>query len=320
LAAAGAGLLAGCGITLPPLAPQKRGLPRVGFIKQPPLLNYVESFQDGMRELGYVEGQNFLFDYRYVEDIKRLPEIAAELVGIPVDVLVCPNVGALDAARQATTTIPIVFVTAANPMASGYVESLARPGGNLTGPSQLAPGLTGKRLEILQQVRPNIERVGVLWNPDNPSSTEQWLDTKESAASLGLRALSLEAREQGDFQSALDLALRDHADALFMPIAQVVMVQLPMIAQFALAHRLPSMAFQREFPDAGGLMSYGASIASLYRRAATYVDKIIKGAKPAELPVEQPTTFDLIINLTAAQTIGLTIPRTMLAQATELIQ
>jgi putative tryptophan/tyrosine transport system substrate-binding protein len=320
LAAAGAGLLAGCGITPPPWAPQNRGLPRVGFIKQPPLLNYVESFKDGMRELGYVEGQNFVFEYRYVEDVKRLPDVAAELVRIPVDVLVCPNVGALDAARQATSTIPIVFVTAANPVATGYVESLARPGGNLTGPSQLAPGLTGKRLEILQQVGPRIERVGVLWNPENRSSTEQWLETQETARSLGLRALSLEAREPGDLHSALERALSDDADALFMPIAQPIMVQLPLIAQFALAHRLPSMAFQREFPDAGGLMSYGASIASLYLRAATYVDKIIKGANPTELPVEQPTTFDLIINLTAARAIGLTIPQPVLAQATELIQ
>jgi ABC-type uncharacterized transport system substrate-binding protein len=320
LAVAGVGILSGCGLGVPPWAPSARRLPRVGFLKQPPLLNYMDAFRDGMREHGYAEGENFVLDYRYVEQASQLPDVAAELTRIPVDVLVCPNVAAVDAARRATSTIPVVFVTAANPVASGYVESLARPGGNLTGPSQLAPGLTGKRLEILREIDPRIARVGVFWDPGNQNSASQWQETQAAAAALGLQLLSLEAREPGDFAAAFALALSGGADALFMPIAQAIMVQLPLIAQFAVAHRLPSMAFQREFPDAGGLTSYGASIPALYRRAAYYVDRILKGATPAELPVEQPTVFDLIVNLRTASALGLAIPQSVLQQAAELIQ
>jgi putative ABC transport system substrate-binding protein len=320
LAVAAGGLLSGCGVGMPPWVPAVRPLPRVGFLKQPPLLNYVAAFRDGMREHGYTEGENFIFEYRYVEQAGQLPEVAAELARIPVDVLVCPNVAALDAARRTTDTIPIVFVTAANPVATGYVESLARPGGNLTGPSQLAPGLTGKRLQLLHEIDPRIARVGVFWNPDQLSSVLQWQETGEAADALGLQLLSLEAREPGDFQAVFATALSGGADALFMPIAQAIMVQLPLIARFATEHRLPSMAFQREYPDAGGLTSYGASIPALYRRAAYYVDRILKGANPAELPVEQPTAFDLIVNLQAARAIGLTIPPSVLEQAAEVIQ
>jgi putative ABC transport system substrate-binding protein len=292
----------------------------VGFLKQPPVLDYMDAFRDGMREHGYVEGENFILDYRYVEQAAQLPDVAAELTRTPVDVLVCPNVAAVEAARRATSTIPIVFVTAANPVATGYVESLARPGGNLTGPSQLAPGLTGKRLELLREIDPRIGRVGVFWDPGQRNSVLQWQETREAAAALGLELLSLEAREPGEFAAAFALALGGGADALFMPIAQAVMVQLPLIADFALAHRLPSMAFQREFPDAGGLMSYGASIPALYRRAAYYVDRILKGANPAELPVEQSSAFDLIVNVGTASTLGLTIPPSVLQQATEVIR
>jgi putative tryptophan/tyrosine transport system substrate-binding protein len=320
LALAGLGALAGCGLRVPPWAPSARRLPRVGFLKQPPLLNYVDAFRDGMREYGYAEGENFILDYRYVEQASQLPDVAAELTRIPVDVLVCPNVAAVDAARRATGTIPIVFVTAANPVATGSVESLARPGGNLTGPSQLAPGLTGKRLEILRDLDPRISRVGVFWDPGQRNSVIQWQETQAAAATLGLELLSLEAREPGDFEAAFALALGGGAHALFMPIAQAIMVQLPLIAHFAVAHRLPSMAFQREFPDAGGLSSYGASIPALYRRAAYYVDRILRGAKPAELPVEQATVFDLILNLRTASALGLTLTESVLQQAAELIQ
>jgi putative ABC transport system substrate-binding protein len=320
VALAGLGALSGCGPGVPRWGPSAGRLPRVGFLKQPPLLNYVDAFRDGMREHGYAEGENFILDYRYVEQSSQLPDVAAELARIPVDVLVCPNVAAVDAARRATSTIPIVFVTAANPVATGYVESLARPGGNLTGPSQLAPGLTGKRLEVLREIDPRIARVGVFWDPGQRNSVLQWQETQEAAAALGVELLSLEAREPGDFTAAFALALSGGADALFMPIAQAIMVQLPQIAQFARAHQLPSMAFQREFPDAGGLSSYGASIPALYRRAAYYVDRILKGAKPAELPVEQSTVFDLIVNLGTAQALGLTIPPSVLQQATEVIQ
>jgi len=320
LAVAGLGVLSGCGLGVPTWAGPGRRLPRVGFLKQPPLLDYMDAFRAGMREHGYVEGENFIFDYRYVDQPSQIPDSVAELVQIPVDVLVCPNFVAVDAAKRLTSTIPIVFVTAANPVASGYVQSLARPGGNLTGPSQLVTGLTGKRLQILREIDPRIARVGMFWNPENQSAVSQWQETQAAADVLGLQLLSLEAREPGDFAAAFALALKGGADALFLPITQVIMVQLPLIAQFALAHRLPAMAFQREFPDAGGLLSYGASIPVLYRRAAYYVDKLLQGANPATLPVEQPTVYDLIVNLTTAQALGLSIPKAVLQQATELIQ
>jgi putative ABC transport system substrate-binding protein len=313
-------MASGCGLGVPPWAPPARRLPRVGFLKQPPVLNYVDAFRDGMREHGYVEGESFIFEYRYVEQTEQLQDVATELARTPVDVLVCPNVAAVDAARRVTSTIPTVFVTAANPVATGYVESLARPGGNLTGPSQLAPGLTGKRLEILREIDPRIRRVGVFWDPGQRNSVIQWQETQAAAVTLELEALSLETRDMGDFPAAFALAVSEGADALFMPIAQAIMVQLPQIAQFAAARRLPSMAFQREFPDVGGLMSYGASIPALYRRAAYYVDKILKGAKPAELPVEQSTVFDLIVNLRTVQALGLTIPPSVLVQTTEVIR
>jgi putative tryptophan/tyrosine transport system substrate-binding protein len=318
LALAGIGLFSGC--TVPPWTQRTRALPRVGFLKQPPLLDYMDAFREGMREHGYVEGENFIFDYRYVEQVSQLPDAASELVQLPVDVLVCPNVAAVDAARLVTSTIPIVFVTAANPITMGYAESLSRPGKHLTGPSQLAPGVTGKRLQLLREIDPRIARVGVFLSPENQTSVGQWQDTQEAAEVLGLQLLPLEVRQPVDFESAFGMALSGGADALFLPIAQLLMPQLPLIAQFAAAHRIPAMAFQREFPDAGGLMSYGASIPALYRRAAYYVDKILKGAKPAEIPVEQPTTFAFIINLKTAQALGLTIPPHVLLQATEVLQ
>ena len=295
-------------------------MPRVGFLKQPPVLDYMDAFRDGMREHGYVEGENFLFEYRYVEEIGELPAVAAELAKIPVDVVVCPNAAAVNAAREASRTIPIVMVTIPNPIAGGYVESLARPGGNITGPSQLAPGVTQKRLQILREVDPRIQRVGVLWNPDNENSKGQQFETEEAAQALGLQVISLEVRSLNDFDAAFARAIGDRADALFMPITQVVMVQLPLIAKFAISRKLPSMAFQREFAENGGLMTYGVSIPYLYRRSAYYVDKILKGAKAADLPVEQSNRFDLIVNLKTAQAIGLSIPQSVLVGAAELIE
>jgi putative ABC transport system substrate-binding protein len=315
---AGLGLLAGCG-RLPWQAQAPPRVPRVGLLKQPPIEN-VEDFRQGMREFGYAEGANFALDLRYMEREAELAAAATELVSIPVDVLVAPNVAAIEAARQASSTIPIVMVTSANPIGAGFVASLSRPGGNITGPSQLAPGVTGKRLQLLQEIAPGIARVGVLWNPSNPGSVGQWEDSQEAARVLGLQLVSLEVREPADFEAAFALALRDRIEALFLPITQVVMVELPQIAQFAATHRLPSIAFQREFPLAGGLMSHGASVPALYRRAAYYVDRILKGTKPADLPVEQPREFDFVINLKTAEALGLTIPQHVLLQATEVIQ
>ena len=203
---AGLGLVAGCGIGPLSGKPRPKRIFRIGFIKQPPLLDYMDAFSDGMRELGYEEDTNYILDYIYVEDPARLPAAVDQLLKVPVDILVCPNTSAVDVARKATSTIPIVFATAANPLASGYVESLARPGGNLTGPSQLAPGVTSKRLQILNEISPGIHRVGVLWNPAIPSSADQWQETRETVASLGQEVLSLEVREGNDFGNAFALA------------------------------------------------------------------------------------------------------------------
>jgi putative tryptophan/tyrosine transport system substrate-binding protein len=195
----------------------------------------MDAFRAGMREHGYAEGEDFILDYRYVEQADRLPDVAAELVRIPVDVLVCPSPAAVAAARQATGTIPIIFVTVANPLTMGYAESLSRPGANLTGPSQLAPGVTGKRLEILREIDPRIARVGVFWSPENRTpenlnGSRQWLETQEAAQALGLQVLSLEVRQAADFEAAFALAISGGADALYMPIAQVIMAQLPLMA------------------------------------------------------------------------------------------
>jgi len=235
LAFAGIGLFSGCAV--PPWTQRTRALPRVGFLKQPPLLDYLDAFREGMREHGYVEGENFIFDYRYVEQVSQLPDAASELVRLPVDVVVCPNVAAVDAARQVTSMIPIVFVTAANPITMGYAESLSRPGGNLTGPSQLAPGVTGKRLQLLREIDPHIARVGVFLSPENQTSVGQWHDTQEAAEVLGLQLLPLEVRQAVDFESAFGMALSGGADALFLPIAQILMPQMPLIAQFAAGMR-----------------------------------------------------------------------------------
>lgn len=317
LALAGVGLIAGCGVM--PGSQQPKRVPRVGFLKQPPLDN-VEDFRTGMRELGYVEGRDFQLDLHYVERVDELPARAADLVSLPVDVIVAPNTAAVEAARKATTTIPIIMVNVAYPVASGLITSLNRPGGNITGTTQLAPGVSGKRLQILREIAPGIARIGVLWDPNNLGSAEQWQETQEAAQTLGLKLLSLEIREPAEFEAALALATSGGADALFLPIAQVVMGQFLKIAQFAAAHRLPSMAFQREFPMVGGLMSYGASVPDLYRRAAYYVDKILNGSKAADLPVEQPTQYDFVVNLNTAEAMGLAVPESIVAQATELIR
>src|SRR4051812_31458500 len=206
LALAGLGALSGCGLSGSAWPWSPRRLPRVGFLKQPPLLNYMDAFRDGMREHGYIEGGKFIFDYRYAEQVSEIPALVDELVSIPVDVLVCPNAAAVDAARQVTSTIPIIFVTTYNPIVSGWVESLAHPGGNLTGPSQLAPGVTGKRLQLLRDVAPWIRRVGVFWDPANPNSVGQWQDTQEAADTMGLHLLSLEAHDPADFEGAFGVA------------------------------------------------------------------------------------------------------------------
>jgi putative ABC transport system substrate-binding protein len=283
-----------------------------------------EAFRQGLRDLGYVEGRNVVIEYRDAEGKpERLPALAAELVALKVDIIVAPNtVGAL-AAKQATRTLPIVFATAGDPVTSGLVTSLARPGGNVTGLSILAPELVGKCLEQLTQAVPAVSRVAVLWEPGavGERMDRGMLNAAEVAGrALGVRLQFVEARSPADFDRAFSDMTRARAGALTVLGSTMFGTERRRLVALAAKNRLPAVYPWREFVDAGGLMAYGTHVADLYRRAATYVDKILKGAKPADLPVEQPTKFELVINLKTAKALGLTIPQSLLLRADELIQ
>jgi putative ABC transport system substrate-binding protein len=285
----------------------------------------LERFWQRMQELGYVEGQNITVEYRFAEGApERLPNLAAELVRLNVDVIVAPASGAV-AAKQATTTIPIVMTNVADPVAWGLVASLAHPGGNVTGLSSFVAELGGKRLELLKEALPSVSRVAVLWwNRPTPSgiALDALLLGEMQVAARALRVALHPLALQGvnDFEPAFSAITRERADALIVLRNPLTTTHRTRIVSFAATSRLPAMYSDREFVDAGGLMSYGASIADLWGRAAVYVDKILKGAKPADLPVEQPTKFDLVINLKTAKALGLTLSPSILFQATEVIQ
>jgi ABC-type uncharacterized transport system substrate-binding protein len=282
------------------------------------------AFWQGLHELGYVEGKNILFEYGLAErKLDRLPVVAAKLVGLNVDIIVA--VGGTEpalAAKKATKTIPIVFTSVSDPVSAGLVESLARPGGNITGLSPIAAELSGKRLELLKETNPKFSRVAVLWNPEYPGLDLAFKESQAAAQALGLQLQSLEVRGPEDFESAFKAAADRHTSALYVPTSQLFNRQeaRAKLAELAVKRRLATIYSDREFVEAGGLMSYGANLADEYRRAATYVDKILKGAKPADLPVEQPVKFELIINLKAAKQIGLTIPPNVLARADKVIR
>jgi putative tryptophan/tyrosine transport system substrate-binding protein len=279
------------------------------------------AFLTALRELGWIEGKNVAFEPRYAENrLERLPQLAAELVRLNVDVIVSVGTLAPLAAKQATTTIPIVMGAAGDPIGSGLVLSLARPGGNVTGMSLMAPDLGGKRLELLKELLPRLARVAVLWNAANPYPALVFKETQAAGRKLGIEVQSLEVRGPDDFDGAFEAARRQRPDALITVEDPLTFNYRKVIADFAAAHQLPSLDGLREHVTVGGLMSYGANIADLYRRAAGYVDKIFKGAKPAELPVQQPTKFELVINLKTAKALGLEIPPTLFARADEVIE
>jgi len=276
---------------------------------------------DALRNLGWIEGKNVLFERRYAEDqLDRLPGLAAELVRLKVDVIVATGVPAQLAAKRATATIPIVMFASGDPVASGIVTSLARPGGNITGTSLMAPELGGKRLQLLKELLPGVSRVAVLWNAANPYPLLVFRETEGAARTLGIQLQSLEVRGPGDLDRALEAATRQRAGALITVEDPLTVGHRVQIVDFAAKNRLPAMHGVREFVEAGGLMSYGAHLPDLQRRTAGYVDKILKGAKPADLPIEQPTKFELVINLKAAKALGLTIPPSLLQRADEIIQ
>ena len=281
----------------------------------------ITTLGDTLRELGWIEGKNIAFERRYAENrLDRLPALAAELVDLKVDVIVAAGTLAPLAAKRATTTIPIVMTAAGNPVGSGLVPNLARPGGNVTGLSLMVPDLGGKRLELLKELLPRMSRVAVLWNAANPYPALVFKETERAAQTLGIEVQSLEVREPNDFGNAFEAAERHQPDALIMVEDPLTIDFRKQIADFALTHRLPAMNGFRQFVDAGGLMAYGASLSDLLRRAAGYVDKILRGAKPSDLPVEQPTKFELIINLKTAKALGIEIPPMLLARADELIE
>jgi putative tryptophan/tyrosine transport system substrate-binding protein len=295
---------------------------RIGYLgTDPPPAHRWEAFLDGLRERGYIEGRNLIFERRFSEgNAERFPEFAAELVRLRVDCIIVPTTPAALAAKHATQTIPIVILTALDPVGAGLVASLARPGGNITGLSALAPELSGKRLELLKEVVPGMTRVAVLWNAANPTNAPVWEETQAAARTLGLLLHSQEVRGPQDFEGAFTRTAQARPDALLVLTDSLIAMHRQQIVEFATQQHLPSVFTTREWVVAGGLMSYGPSVPDLYRRAATYVDKLLKGAKPADLPVEQPMKFELVLNLKTAQALELTIPPIVLFRADEVLQ
>ena len=282
----------------------------------------VEAFRQGLRELGYVEGKTVVLELRYGEArAERLSELARELAGLKMDVIVTSTDVAIAAVKRETQTIPIVMANSTDPVGTGFVASLAHPGGNITGLSSISPELSGKRLELLREVVPGLSRVAFLWNPDVRGNLLDYNETEGAAGSLRLQLQSVEVVRAEDLDRAFSAVTKDRAQALIMPAANPVgFTARGQIASFAQKNRVPSIYAQREYVDAGGLMSYGPNTPDMFRRAATYVDKILKGTKPADLPVERPRKFELVINLKTAKQIGLTIPPNVLARADKVIK
>jgi len=309
----------------PAEAQQQEKIPRIGFLSSGSPSSdvaWIEAFRQGLSELGYVERKNILIEYRYGRGkTKRYPALVTELIQQKVEVIVVGGATATRAAKKVTTRIPLVMANVTDPVAVGLVESLARPGGNITGISNLAPDLGGKRLDLLKEIVPGLSRVAVLGDPSSPSHAPGWRETESAAQSLGVQVQSVEVRAPNpDFAGAFAAIVRYGADALLTLSQPLIRVHRTQIIDFTVKRRMPAIFHTRQFVDAGGLMSYAANDVELFRRAATYVDKILKGANPADLPVEQPRKFEFIVNLKAAKQIGLTIPPNVLARADRVIQ
>jgi putative ABC transport system substrate-binding protein len=282
----------------------------------------IEAFRQALRELGYVEGKTFALEVRYGEGkLERLTELARELVRLKMDVVVTPADLSVAAVKRETQTIPIVMAFSSDPVGAGFVASLARPGGNVTGLSNISPELSGKRLELLRETVPGLSRVALLWNPDVRGAVLDYKETASAARTLRLEVNSIEVTRAEDLDRAFAAVINQRAQALVLPgVNPVGFANRGKIVSFAQRNRLPSMYPTREYVDSGGLMSYGPSLPDQFRRAAVYVDKILKGAKPADLPVEQPTKFELVINLKTAKALGLTMPPSLLRRADQVIQ
>ncbi|HEU4340845.1 MAG TPA: ABC transporter substrate-binding protein [Candidatus Binatia bacterium] len=313
------------GLSVAAEAQQPKKIARIAYLAPSTpaaVAHLIESFRQGLREHGYVEGKGFVLELRYGDGkAQQLPELARELVSLKVDVILTSTDGAIAVVKQQTQTIPIVMATSTDPVRTGFVASLARPGGNVTGLSVISPELGGKRLELLREVVPTLSRVAFIWNPDIPGATLEYKELEGASHSLRLQLQFLEVRRSDDLQNVFSAVTKGRAEALILAWPNPVLFSnRDEVTSFAQRNRLPAIYAQKEFVEAGGVMSYGPNLADLYRRAATYVDKILKGAKPADLPVEQPTKFELLINLKTAKQIGLTIPPNVLARADKVIK
>jgi putative tryptophan/tyrosine transport system substrate-binding protein len=299
-------------------------IPRVGLLWPNPLAasaHFVDAFRQGLRELGYVEGQNVIIEFRSAEgQMGRLPDLATELVRLPVDVIMTATSPTIRAAQQATRTIPIVMGNSQDPVSEGFIASLARPGGNITGLTLFSPDLAAKRLQLLKELVPTLTRVAVLWNAADPALALSLRETVLAAQTLHLEFRSIGVRDQSELEAAFRTATQERAGAVMVLEDLLTFRHRREIASLANSSGLPAMYGLREYAESGGLMAYGPNLAHIYRRAATYVDKIIKGPKPVDLPVEQPARFELLLNLKSAKTVDLTVPTTLLARADEVIE
>ncbi len=305
-------------------AQQPAKLPRIGYLtatSPSAQAARIEAFRGGLRELGYVEGKNIVIEYQYAEGkLDRLPELAAELVRLKVALIVSGGPAVTRAAKTATVTIPIVMAFDSDPVGNGFVASLARPGGNITGLSALSPEISGKQLELLKELVPQLARVAILGNSTEPANAASVKEIERAAGAFGVQLQHLDVLDIKDIATAFRAATKGRADAVLVLTSPVTNFQRKQMAALAVKSRLPGIYWATEFVEDGGLLSYSVSFLDLYRRAATYVDKILKGTKPADLPVEQPIKFELAINLRAAKQIGLTIPPTLLFQTDKVIE
>jgi ABC-type uncharacterized transport system substrate-binding protein len=319
-------LLGGAAAGWPLAAPaqQQAKVPQIGFLGNSTAAleaDLVGPFRDGLRDLGYEEGRNIVIEYRWAEGkYDRFPALIAELIALKVDVIVTAGTPAALAVKTATTSIPLVMVAVGDPVGTGLVASFARPGGNNTGLTSLAPELEGKRLELLREVVPKLSYIAVLWNPANAYMVTTEKEVQAAAKVLHMKVLSLGVRTPEELDTALATVLKEQPGALNVLADRLFLHNRARIVDFAAQHRLPGVHAYRELVVAGGLMSYGPSYADMHRRAAIYVDKILKGAKPADLPVQAPTKFELVINLKTAKALGLAVPPTLVALADEVIE
>jgi ABC-type uncharacterized transport system substrate-binding protein len=311
-------------LALAPLAAEGQQtvkIPRIGYLSPTDTPAFENAFRQRLRELGYVEGRNIAIEYRLAEGkYERLPELAAELVRLRVEVILAVSNAAVHAAKSATRTIPIVFTLVTDPVASGYVASLAQPGGNITGLTTISAEIIGRQLQLLKELVPQVSRVAVLQNLGNPGHPFMVREAAGAARALGVQLRILEARSPNDLDTAFRAITGERADALLVLADALFRTHGARIANFAAKSRLPSVSGDREQAEAGGLISYGPSRLDIFRRAATHVDKILKGARPGDLPVEQPTKFELVINLKTAKALGLTIPPAVLGRADQVIE